>query len=124
MIRRPPRSTLFPYTTLFRSVVIEPLAARRLAYDVDVLTHARQRLGELLAVEVLDHEPAAGAEAQEETPLGHAVHVERGHGQVGGRAREDRYDARADADARGHGRELRQRRQRVLAPRLSHRDAA
>ena len=24
MIRRPPRSTLFPYTTLFRSVVIGP----------------------------------------------------------------------------------------------------
>src|SRR2546430_7714348 len=24
MIRRPPRSTLFPYTTLFRSVVIDP----------------------------------------------------------------------------------------------------
>src|SRR2546422_7809037 len=24
MIRRPPRSTLFPYTTLFRSPVIEP----------------------------------------------------------------------------------------------------
>src|SRR3712207_6875125 len=24
MIRRPPRSTLFPYTTLFRSVVIRP----------------------------------------------------------------------------------------------------
>src|SRR5437588_2716579 len=24
MIRRPPRSTLFPYTTLFRSVVTEP----------------------------------------------------------------------------------------------------
>src|SRR5256885_6140817 len=28
MIRRPPRSTLFPYTTLFRSLV-EPLAAAR-----------------------------------------------------------------------------------------------
>src|SRR5258708_20273181 len=27
MIRRPPRSTLFPYTTLFRSVVAEPLQA-------------------------------------------------------------------------------------------------
>src|SRR5687768_17917136 len=27
MIRRPPRSTLFPYTTLFRSVVIRVLAA-------------------------------------------------------------------------------------------------
>src|SRR3712207_7628141 len=26
MIRRPPRSTLFPYTTLFRSVVLEPAA--------------------------------------------------------------------------------------------------
>ncbi len=25
MIRRPPRSTLFPYTTLFRSVNTEPL---------------------------------------------------------------------------------------------------
>src|SRR2546430_17684956 len=31
MIRRPPRSTLFPYTTLFRSVIVEGLlaAARR-----------------------------------------------------------------------------------------------
>src|SRR5690242_21106873 len=25
MLRRPPRSTLFPYTTLFRSVLLEPL---------------------------------------------------------------------------------------------------
>src|SRR5256885_12774014 len=28
MIRRPPRSTLFPYTTLFRSLVVEPPTAR------------------------------------------------------------------------------------------------
>src|SRR2546430_3417112 len=28
MIRRPPRSTLFPYTTLFRSRPLEPLHAR------------------------------------------------------------------------------------------------
>src|SRR5436853_1490295 len=28
MIRRPPRSTLFPYTTLFRSVVVEDGAGR------------------------------------------------------------------------------------------------
>src|SRR3712207_5449660 len=27
MIRRPPRSTLFPYTTLFRSFVINPLVS-------------------------------------------------------------------------------------------------
>src|SRR3712207_7174834 len=31
MIRRPPRSTLFPYTTLFRSDVDLPLALDRLA---------------------------------------------------------------------------------------------
>src|SRR2546422_4402882 len=30
MIRRPPRSTLFPYTTLFRSVAILPLSFRLL----------------------------------------------------------------------------------------------
>src|SRR5438876_8126015 len=29
MIRRPPRSTLFPYTTLFRSIVPRPLALVR-----------------------------------------------------------------------------------------------
>src|SRR3712207_7775005 len=38
MIRRPPRSTLFPYTTLFRSAVFRPAAlvdgvARRVADD-------------------------------------------------------------------------------------------
>src|SRR5260370_29798698 len=29
MIRRPPRSTLFPYTTLFRSAIADRLAAAR-----------------------------------------------------------------------------------------------
>src|SRR3712207_7881293 len=28
MIRRPPRSTLFPYTTLFRSETLQPIAFR------------------------------------------------------------------------------------------------
>src|SRR3712207_7695589 len=41
MIRRPPRSTLFPYTTLFRSTLIHELghalvAARRLGSEVEV----------------------------------------------------------------------------------------
>src|SRR3712207_8998436 len=36
MIRRPPRSTLFPYTTLFRS----PAARRLLGHARDVLTEA------------------------------------------------------------------------------------
>src|SRR2546427_4607497 len=33
MIRRPPRSTLFPYTTLFRSLFVEDEAALRRTYD-------------------------------------------------------------------------------------------
>src|SRR3712207_8000342 len=38
MIRRPPRSTLFPYTTLFRSAVVPPLV-REFAPDVLVTQH-------------------------------------------------------------------------------------
>src|SRR2546430_4829504 len=38
MIRRPPRSTLFPYTTLFRS---GPMAQDRLADDPDALADLR-----------------------------------------------------------------------------------
>src|SRR2546430_8263929 len=39
MIRRPPRSTLFPYTTLFRSL---PLAEQNVASQVQGLGDARQ----------------------------------------------------------------------------------
>src|SRR5256884_4567836 len=40
MIRRPPRSTLFPYTTLFRSLGGVP----RVRDAVQIFTHARVRL--------------------------------------------------------------------------------
>src|SRR2546426_4703989 len=40
MIRRPPRSTLFPYTTLFRSVPALPLARR-----LGARPHAASRCG-------------------------------------------------------------------------------
>src|SRR5256885_4859044 len=44
MIRRPPRSTLFPYTTLFRSgAVAEGLAGQR-AHGADV-DHVARQLG-------------------------------------------------------------------------------
>src|SRR3712207_8131193 len=56
MIRRPPRSTLFPYTTLFRSV-----------------GHARGRAGELREVLPAGRRPAAGG------PRGPA----RGHDPAG-----------------------------------------
>src|SRR5256885_6837671 len=37
MIRRPPRSTLFPYTTLFRSVEAEPVTQRLRIVQAQVL---------------------------------------------------------------------------------------
>src|SRR5256885_3875235 len=47
MIRRPPRSTLFPYTTLFRSVelAVEAIAAVDPARDVDGTHRRRLRQG-------------------------------------------------------------------------------
>src|SRR3712207_8971312 len=58
MIRRPPRSTLFPYTTLFRSVVergVDPLHAR-------LDGEQRERVE---ADHVGDHEPERGAREQQ-----------------------------------------------------------
>src|SRR3712207_7285629 len=71
MIRRPPRSTLFPYTTLFRSpreharVVAEAgpqvlAAAGILAEPVDV-----EELGQLRALALADREPVAQVVAQD-----------------------------------------------------------
>src|SRR3712207_8457757 len=37
MIRRPPRSTLFPYTTLFRSTFLPFLAREAAVFTVDVV---------------------------------------------------------------------------------------
>src|SRR5256885_12263537 len=46
MIRRPPRSTLFPYTTLFRSVLGQNFRGQFLqsgiASDLDKMTHQRR----------------------------------------------------------------------------------
>src|SRR3712207_3026498 len=51
MIRRPPRSTLFPYTTLFRSVaeagVYRGTVAARLGVVDDVVVYERGRVQEL-----------------------------------------------------------------------------
>src|SRR3712207_7601828 len=67
MIRRPPRSTLFPYTTLFRSVLTapagivgvvpqtpyRPVALGRTG-DADALALSADELGRLTAGELLD----------------------------------------------------------------------
>src|SRR3712207_7558827 len=44
MIRRPPRSTLFPYTTLFRSALAEDLPGRGAAEVVALLVLERRVL--------------------------------------------------------------------------------
>src|SRR2546430_16584522 len=65
MIRRPPRSTLFPYTTLFRSALVEVVAAEhRVAARRDDLEHAARELEnrqvEGAAAEVVDRVDALG----------------------------------------------------------------
>src|SRR3712207_8247804 len=52
MIRRPPRSTLFPYTTLFRSDDVQPRRHAAVGVPgrvVHLVHHHRQRRLELLA---------------------------------------------------------------------------
>src|SRR2546422_6876736 len=46
MIRRPPRSTLFPYTTLFRSAVLEMLAGEGRDDEPARAFEGRQRLAQ------------------------------------------------------------------------------
>src|SRR3712207_8743668 len=65
MIRRPPRSTLFPYTTLFRSVqeehsheIIAPGASgkglRQTVHEEGAVRQSRQRVVECLVGKLLD----------------------------------------------------------------------
>src|SRR2546422_8108659 len=64
MIRRPPRSTLFPYTTLFRS--LRPLPERVAGVRRDEVVEDQQGRVELLGLELLD---------------AHAVEILRGCGR-------------------------------------------
>src|SRR5256886_15501379 len=69
MIRRPPRSTLFPYTTLFRSlaVVITAVLGKGLEKVMIAIAgvgwpvYARLLRGEILSVKQRDHVEAARA---------------------------------------------------------------
>src|SRR2546430_7724312 len=56
MIRRPPRSTLFPYTTLFRSGDLE---RHRAARGIDELRQERQEKQRRLRIQQIDHETVA-----------------------------------------------------------------
>src|SRR3712207_8148475 len=70
MIRRPPRSTLFPYTTLFRSVGAVPV-------DGDLRAHGRRVLLVVLGIGVVD--PVG---QQERAGLHLGVGAEGGRGRL------------------------------------------
>src|SRR2546429_4418237 len=61
MIRRPPRSTLFPYTTLFRSVYYEGGKARSTALAVDLNADSKVTSGR---IEILVTDQGAGVRNQ------------------------------------------------------------
>src|SRR2546426_8395925 len=67
MIRRPPRSTLFPYTTLFRSRV--RLRPECPGIRTDVITRIGRLEGELVGQERLERTRHRGAEDDGEIPL-------------------------------------------------------
>src|SRR2546422_9899217 len=54
MIRRPPRSTLFPYTTLFRSILDRRIADRRVYPAIDVQRSSTRKEELLLSKEELN----------------------------------------------------------------------
>src|SRR5687768_18061854 len=63
MIRRPPRSTLFPYTTLFRSLAHAPIGPNcRFASD-----GANARLGSLLPESTYEVRHGGGGRSEEHT---------------------------------------------------------
>src|SRR3712207_7634874 len=54
MIRRPPRSTLFPYTTLFRSAYVLAGVVQRLMFDLRAQAEAKLNA---LPLSYIDHQP-------------------------------------------------------------------
>src|SRR3712207_7377035 len=66
MIRRPPRSTLFPYTTLFRSGPPLPRARRRLARRSEALGRPAPLPGFELGLRISGRQDAARARRSEE----------------------------------------------------------
>src|SRR2546426_10125444 len=62
MIRRPPRSTLFPYTTLFRSLRLGPVGPTEVGLEAPVV-------GELFEGRVPDDPSLAGGVADRPRPI-------------------------------------------------------
>src|SRR5947209_19154096 len=86
MIRRPPRSTLFPYTTLFRSVVALFVVIPILWLGAVSDTDARQRVATERSRSTLDAADRGAAVVQERAVALRARSEERRVGK-GGRSR-------------------------------------
>src|SRR3712207_7522423 len=69
MIRRPPRSTLFPYTTLFRSAVLFFVFARLVAPRFEQVFRARREAieGGMERAEAMQAEAKAALRSEEHT---------------------------------------------------------
>src|SRR3989454_4824578 len=62
MIRRPPRSTLFPYTTLFRSLAKEAEHVEGFAKEVALVTHTRLKATGKAGAQAVIPDPASELE--------------------------------------------------------------
>src|SRR5260370_37382575 len=69
MIRRPPRSTLFPYTTLFRSLAIVREVSRLLGYSVAVSSTLGRGTRVRVRIPLQRLNSAAASQAPREAPL-------------------------------------------------------
>src|SRR3712207_7843558 len=70
MIRRPPRSTLFPYTTLFRSHAEELHGPRHVLLCPDVVTHYAREPGSVRLRQAFGDQPVVYLSRERE--VGHA----------------------------------------------------
>src|SRR5688572_32100560 len=78
MIRRPPRSTLFPYTTLFRSIFQDPMTSLNPVFTIGdqiseaVLTHnsgMKQAAARARTIELLQRSEEHTSELQSQSNL-------------------------------------------------------
>src|SRR2546430_5070239 len=111
MIRRPPRSTLFPYTTLFRSVGPGLVELAHVAQDADSADDLAVGVTQGRGVEGGGDDLAAGAAGVEAGVAGDAArdHLAKSGGELPGllgadEARERLLEelVRAEAEERGH----------------------
>src|SRR3712207_7445515 len=75
MIRRPPRSTLFPYTTLFRSVVARPVDEDRRRAVHPAAHAAVEVLGDPLRVPAVVHRGVEGLEGDRKSTRLNSSHA-------------------------------------------------